>query len=388
MVRTYPFSEPVDLEVDPTYAQVRRDEPVCRVHLPYGGDGWLVTSHAGVRTVLSDPRFSRAAAAGREVPRIVPYLLPPGLLASMDPPEHTRIRKLVSGAFTMRRIAELRPRIEQITHDLLDALQPPVDLLPSFAVPLPTIVIGEMLGVPPADQEQLRDWTDRILRVTPMADEELANAAVELTGYLSALLAERRKNQTDDVMSALLDASDEHGRLSERELVLLVFFILTASYDTTTKQLANSIYVLLNHPDKWAALHADLELVPAAVDELLRYIPLVSAGSNTRIAIEDVQVEGVTIRAGEAVIFSAASANRDPSVFERPDELDFSRTENRHLSFSHGLHHCLGTHLARLTLQIALATLVKRCPDLRLAGPVTFKTGRLLRGPETLPVAW
>lgn len=388
MGRSYPFGDVVALDVDPTYAEVRRDEPVCRVNLPYGGDGWLVTSHSGVKTVLGEVRFSRAAAAGRDVPRMAAYLAPPGLLTNLDPPEHTRIRKLVSGAFTMRRVMGLRPRIEQITHDLLDALTPTADLMASYAIPLPTIVIGELMGVPTSEQAQLREWIDRIIRVTPISDEEFGAAMVELAQYLSALVAARREQPADDLISALAQAHDEQGRLTEREMLLLIFAVLTASYDTTTKQLGNSIYVLLDQPDQWAALLADRELVPTAVEELLRFVPLVSAGSNTRIATEDLQVDGVTIPAGDAVVLSIAAANRDPSAFERPEELDLGRENNRHVSFSHGVHHCLGAQLARLVLQIALDTLLERCPRLALAGPVTFKTGRLLRTPEALPVTW
>ncbi|MGI5221085.1 cytochrome P450 [Nocardia sp. CA-290969] len=394
-VRSYPFGAPVRLDMDPLYAKLRREEPVSRVELPYGGQGWLVTRYDDVRTVLADPRFSRAATVDREdVPRATPAPTRPDSLLSMDPPEHSRLRKLVAKAFTGRRVAELRPRTRRIVDDKLTELErhgAPADLVQGFALPLPVTVICEMLGVPPQDQHRFRDFSDAILSTTAYTREQIETARDSLETYLAEQVALRRERPTDDLLGALVAARDDEDRLSERELVNLGVGILIAGHETTANQIANFTYVLLTQREYWDQLRADPELIPGAVEELLRHTQLGAGGGQPRIATEDVVLSGVTVRAGDAVFVHTQAANRDESVFDDPETLDLTRRHNPHVAFGYGAHHCLGAQLARVELQVALEALVERFPGLRLAVPVEeipWKSGLLVRGPEKLLVAW
>lgn len=394
-VRQYPFGEPVRLDMHPLYTKLRREEPIVRVRLPYGGEGWLVTRYDDVKLVLADPRFSRAAAVDREdIPRVTPEPARRNSLLSMDPPEHSRLRKLVAKAFTSRRVEQLRPRAQQIVDGLLDAIErdgPTADLVQRFALPLPVTVICEMLGVAPQDQYRFRDFSDTVLSTTAHSREQIAAAREALEAYLAELVDQRRRQPTDDLLGALVLARDNEDRLSEEELVNLGIGLLIAGHETTANQIANFTYVLLTQPEYWAMLHARPELIPGAVEELLRYVQLGSGGSFARIATEDVELRGVTVRAGEAVFVNTQSANRDEAVFDAAGELDLARKHNPHIAFGHGVHHCLGAQLARLELQVALGSLIRRFPALRLAvqsEDVPWKTGLLVRGPQALPVSW
>ncbi|WP_067693281.1 cytochrome P450 [Nocardia jejuensis] len=394
-VRNYPFGAPVRLDIHPLLARLRREEPVARIRLPYGGDGWLITRYDDVRQVLADPRFSRARAVGREdVPRATPEPPRPDSLLSMDPPEHTRLRKLVAKAFTGRRVQQLRPRAQQIVDERLDAIEragAPADIVRDFALPLPVTVICEMLGVPADEQHRFRDFSDAILSTTAYTREQITAARAELEKYLAELVAHRRVEPTGDLLGALVEARDNGDRLSETELVNLGIGILIAGHETTANQIANFTYVLLTEPEQWDLLRRNLDLLPSALEELLRHVQLGSGGAFARIATEDVELSGITIRAGEAVFVNTQSANRDDSVFTDPEHLDLTRIDNPHMAFGHGAHHCLGAQLARLELQVAMGTLLRRFPTLRLAIPVDevpWKTGLLVRGPEALPVAW
>ena len=396
-VRDYPFGDPVRLEIHPLFEQLRRDEPISRVHLPYGGDGWLVTRYEDVKFVLADPRFSRAVTVDREdIPRAVPQPSRANSLLSMDPPEHSRLRKLVAKAFTSRRVDLLRPRAQQIVDERLDEIErtgAPADLVANLALPLPVTVICEMLGVPPADQHRFRDFSDAILSTTAYTAEQIAAARSERETYLAEVVAERRAapDTGDDLLGALVAARDNDDRLTEQELVQLGITLLIAGHETTANQIANFTYLLLSTPGQWEALRADPDLVPGAVEELLRYVQLGSGGAFARVATQDVEVGGTVVRAGEAVFVNIQSANRDESVFHDPAELDLTRRHNPHIAFGHGVHHCLGAQLARVELQVALGSLLHRFPRLRLAVPaeeVPWKTGLLVRGPVALPVTW
>ncbi|MQY17174.1 cytochrome P450 [Nocardia macrotermitis] len=396
-VRDYPFGDPVRLEIHPLFERLRHEEPISRVHLPYGGDGWLVTRYDDVKFVLADPRFSRAVTVDREdVPRAVPQPTRGNSLLSMDPPEHSRLRKLVAKAFTSRRVDLLRPRAQQIVDERLDEIErlgAPADLVANLALPLPVTVICEMLGVPPEDQHRFRDFSDAILSTTAYTAEEITAARTGLETYLAEVVAERRSNPDsgDDLLGALVTARDNDDRLTEAELVQLGITLLIAGHETTANQIANFTYLLLSTPGHWDALRADPELVPDAVEELLRYVQLGSGGAFARVATEDVEVGGTTVRAGDAVFVNTQSANRDEAVFHDPAELDLTRQHNPHIAFGHGVHHCLGAQLARIELQVALSSLLRRFPGLRLAVPaeeVPWKTGLLVRGPVALPVTW
>ncbi|MEV6102285.1 cytochrome P450 [Nocardia sp. NPDC051981] len=393
-VRHYPFGDPVRLDPHPTALKLLREEPISRVRLPYGGEAWLVTRYADVRSVLSDPRFGRAATVGREdVPRVRETPAMPNIPTSMDPPELTRLRKLTMTAFTTRRVQELRPRTEEIVDDLLTAMAAagsPADLVEALALPVPVTVICEMLGVPPQDQHRFRDFSDAIMSTTAVPDEERVAALAAVAEYLTEQIAERRAHPSDDLLGALVAARDNDDRLSEDELITLGLTLLVAGHETTANQIANFVYVLLT-AGEWKRLRADPDLVPAAIEELLRYIQLGNGGAFPRIAVEDVELSGTLIRAGEAVFVDLAIANRDETVFPDPDTMDLTRHHNSHLAFGHGFHHCVGAQLARLELHVTLTALLRRFPNLHLAVPadeVEWKTGMLLRGPKALPVAW
>jgi cytochrome P450 len=391
---TYPFSAPDRLNLDPFYADLRRSEPLTRVRLPFGEEAWLATRYTDVRTVLGDARFSRAAAVGRDEPRMTPQRVGSGLL-SLDPPDHTRLRRLIAKAFTARRVEQLRPRTRQIADDLLDrmiAAGPPADLVESFATPLPITVICELLGVPVADQGRFRVWSEAIVSTTSLTPQQILDYQQSLFDYMAGLVAQRRERPTDDLLGAMVRARDEdNDRLTEEEMVRLAAGLLAAGHETTVTQIPNFVYVLLNHPDERRQLQARPDLVPSAVEELMRYIPLGAGAAFPRYALEDIEVGGVLVRTGEPVLSAVASANRDEEVFEDPDRLDLTRESNPHIGFGHGAHHCVGAQLARMELQVAIGALLERLPDLRLAVPeeeLEWKSGLLVRGLKRMPVAW
>lgn len=393
-MRDYPFSKPDRLNLDPFYAHLREHEPLTRVRLPYGEDAWLATRYGDVRTVLGDQRFSRAAVIGKDEPRQTPQPLPAGML-SMDPPEHTRLRRLVAKAFTARRVEQLRPRTREVAGDLLDqvvAAGPPADLVEHYATPLPITVICELLGVPITDQDRFHVWTGALLSTTSLSPQTIREYIDNLFGYMAGLIAQRREQPADDFLSALIRARDEdHDRLTEEELIRLAAGLLAAGHETTVTQIPNFVYVLLTHPAQLAELRARPELVPSAVEELMRFVPLGVGATFARYALEDVELSGVVVHSGEPVVCSLPSANRDEDVFVEPEQLDFTRLPNPHIGFGHGAHHCVGAQLARMELQVALGTLLERFPDLRLAVPeeeLEWKSGQLARGLKALPVAW
>ncbi len=392
--RTYPFGDPDRLNLNPLYEQLRRSEPLTRVRLPYGEEAWLATRYDDVRLILGDARFSRAASVGRDEPRTHPHQGESGMLA-MDPPEHTRLRKLIAKAFTARRVETLRPRTQEIADQLLDGMQAhgsPADLVEHFATPLPVTVICELLGVPFTDRDRFQLWSEAIISTTSLTPQQIMEYLGNLHAYIAGLIAQRRAQETDDLLGAMVKARDEdEDRLTEAELVQLSAGLLAAGHETTVTQLPNFVYVLLTNPDQLAELRADPTLIPAAVDELMRYVPLGTAAAFARYATEDVMVGDVLVRAGEPVLGALASANRDDKVFEHPDELDFHRESNPHLGFGHGPHHCVGAQLARMELQVALQTLITRFPNLELAvaeEELPWKKGMLVRGLQELPVRW
>ncbi len=392
--RAFPSSIPEGLEFDPLLNELRREQPLCRVQLPHGEPAWLATRYEDVKTVLGDPRFSRALAMSRDEPRARVHRGTPGTILGFDPPEHSRLRKLVTRAFTIRRVEELRPRAGQIAAGLADAMLeagPPAELVGDFALPLPITIICELLGVPYSDRADFRIWSDAVLSTTRYPPDQVASYVARLKEYLAGLIAERRQAARDDLLSALVAARDRDDRLSEGELVALAQAILVAGHETTASQIPNFAYVLLTHPDQLALLRADPGLVPQAVEELMRYVPLGAGAGFARYALADVELGGVTVRAGEPVVVSLPAANRDESVFTRPGRLDLRRQEASHVGFGHGPHHCLGAPLARMELQVAVTTLLDRFPGLRLAGTgqdIVWKTGLATRGPEQMLITW
>lgn len=363
---------------------------MIRVKLPYGEPAWLASRYADVRMVFGDRRFSRAMALEADVPRMTPNKLEGGVIV-MDPPDHTRLRKLVAQAFTHRRVQRLRTRVHELADELVDAMVAqgmPADLVEQFALSLPVVVICELLGVPVADRPKFRAWSDGFLSTNEITAQQYENNEAEFQEYMSGLIAARRAAPADDLITALIEARDEHDRLSEFELIDMCNGLLVSGHETTASQIPNFILVLLEHPERLAQLRADLDLIPAAVEELMRFIPLSYGPGFPRYATEDVEVGGVLVRAGEPVVADYASANRDPRQFEDPDVLRFDRTENPHLSFGHGVHHCLGAQLARVELQEGLRALLTKLPGLRVAGEIDWKIEMPVRGPRRMPIEW
>src|SRR5580700_7897939 len=368
----------------PMYEELRRGDPVRS-----GLGAWVTVTHATAEAVLRDRRFSPSPTHMR---RYQPPSYPPGDpradlpaadLLTMDPPDHTRIRRLVSGAFTPKAIAALEPWIREETARLLDRAGPAgFDLIDALAFPLPIAVICHLLGVPAEDQARFRAWGHD---VAATLDPQTKATALALTGYLQDLVRERRANPDDSVLSALIAAEEEGDRLSPGEVVSTALLLLIAGFETTVNLIGNGTVALLGDPDSWDRLRQDPALVPAAIEEMLRYDSPVQLTS--RIATEDVEVGGSVIAAGRPVIVSIGGANRDPGVFEQPDEFRIDRPDpGRHLSFSLGLHHCLGASLARLEGRIAIEELTRRYPALELAAPPTRRSLLVLRGFESVPV--
>jgi cytochrome P450 len=380
-----------------------------------GLGAWLTASHATTESILRDRRFSASSEhqRGYQPPRYPdgdPRAgLPAQDLLTMDPPDHTRIRRLVSGPFTPKAIAALEPWIREVTGRLLDQADAKAgfDLIDTLAFPLPIAVICHLLGVPPEDQAKFRVWGhDVAATLEPQTSRNARNdsraSELALTAYLRDLVVKRRANPDDTILSALIAAEEEGDRLTEGELVSTALLLLVAGFETTVNLIGNGTVALLadsgqgqngqgqngqdqNGQNQWMRLHDEPALAPAAVEELLRYDSPVQMTS--RIATEDVDVDGTVIKQGIPVIVAIGGANRDPAVFEQPDRLLIDRENaGRHLSFSFGMHHCLGAGLARLEGRVAFEELTRRYPELELAGTPVRRPLLVLRGYERVPV--
>jgi cytochrome P450 len=377
----------------PEIRTISGDRPVFLAELPDGRIVWLVSGYQNVRQMIIDQRFSRALAVAPGQARQGFEMFAGGSINGMDPPEHTRLRKLVASAFTSRRVEALRPRVAGIVNELIDAMldrPPPADLAAGFSLPLPARVICEMLGVPAEDTGQFHAWSDTILGDWQRDSGEIMTALVELYGYFGRLIEIKRAQPADDLMSALIAARDDADRLSEEELTVMCCALLIGGHETTANEINLSLLLLFDHPGEAAKLRADPGLIPGAVEELLRYTRLGNLVP-ARVTREDVQIGGVTIPAGEQVIPLFVTANRDPSVFSDPDRFDVTRDAANHLSFGAGVHHCLGAQLARVELQEAFRGLIGRLPGLRLAAPASeleFKPGMAIHSLRRLPVLW
>jgi cytochrome P450 len=387
--RSCPFAPPAE------HRRLREEAPIARVTLPNGRTVWAVTSHGHIRAVLSDRRFS----SNRRDPGF-PSLSqepPPStemrrLLLELDPPEHTEARRAVLGEFTLQRTLALRPRIQQIVDEHIDAMLAgprPVDLVQALSLPVPSLVICELLGVPYADHEFFQSRSTALVSHKTPA-EEIARASGELLAYLGNLVGAKAQQPTDDLLGRQIVQQREAGAVDFEGLVAMAFLLLLAGHETTANMISLSTLVLLQHPDKLAALLQDPEKTPAAVEELLRYFTIAEYALG-RVATEDVELGGVQIRAGEGVLLLANTGNRDPEVFDNADELDLSRGSRRHLAFGFGAHQCLGQNLARLELQIVIDTLFRRIPGLRPAVPIEsiqFKDDATVYGIREFPVTW
>ncbi len=359
---------------------------------------WLCVRHEHVSTLMRRPELSPntiRATSGLARPEV--YELKARTLLFMDPPDHTRLRKLVSRAFTPKRVRELRPQIEAIAAELLDEMaihgdSAEVDLVGSLAYPLPIRVICSLLGVPEADEPTFAHWSRALARLpdpwvlrTAEVDDAMLEAQGALASYIDGLIEERRSAPRDDLLSALLSAEAEGDRISSSEVVDLVVLLLVAGHETTVNLIANSVVALLEFPEQLQLLQQSPDLYAHAVDELLRFD---SPGQITwRVATTDLDVDGHRVAAGEEIVLGLGAANRDPATFADPDRLDVRRDARQHVAFGGGIHHCLGAALARLEGEVALRSLFDRFPRLQLAGTPVRRATFTLRGFDSLPVA-
>ncbi|MGX1220476.1 cytochrome P450 [Streptomyces ambofaciens] len=392
-VREWPAVDLPGSDFDPVLAELMREGPVTRISLPNGeGWAWLVTRHDDVRLVTNDPRFGREAVMDRQVTRLAPHFIPArGAVGFLDPPDHTRLRRSVAAAFTARGVERVRERSRGMLDELVDAMLragPPADLTEAVLSPFPIAVICELMGVPATDRHAMHTWTQLILSSSHGA-EVSERAKNEMNAYFSDLIGLRSDSTGEDVAS-LLGAAVGREEITLTEAVGLAV-LLQIGGEAVTNNSGQMFHLLLSRPELAERLRSEPALRPRAIDELLRWIPHRNAVGLSRIALEDVEVKGVRIRAGDAVYVSYLAANRDPEVFPDPDTIDFDRSPNPHVSFGFGPHYCPGGMLARLESELLVDAVLDRVPGLKLAvapEDVPFKKGALIRGPEALPVTW
>jgi len=386
----------------PAFAQLRAYDPVHQFSSSNGQSTWLITRYTDAEVVLRDERFVKdrqhVLSTGEHThtpasPASAADLMSMSMV-DFDPPDHTRLRSLVNHVFTPRAVEQWRGRIQEITDELIDAVEGKgsMDLIENFAFPLPIRVISEILGVPAEDCTKLHLWT----KVTadalgdPVAFQQAAEQLQAFYSYLLALIESKRQAPSDDLVSKLIQAENEGNRLSERELVAMIFLLITAGHDTADNLIGSGMLALLTHPDQMALLKRDHTLIKTAVEEFIRYrSPFML--STMRWAREDIELGGKLIRSGDQVLISLASVNRDEEAFADPDRLDITRQENNHLAFGKGIHYCLGAPLARLEGQVAISTLLRRLPNLRLQidqEALAWRPGWLVQGLTHLPVAF
>jgi cytochrome P450 len=376
-----------DDDPHPALAELRQAGPVHRVVTPGGIPFWLVTRWDEARRVLTDPSLSKRQPVDGLPPELRAAISTQMLLR--DPPDHTRLRRLVAAAFTPRRIEELRPHVEQITDRLLDGLTaaPEVDLIDRLAFPLPFEVISELLGIPAAERASFRAWSNTII-LGDLSSGDMARAMGELVEYLRDLLARKRRQSATDLLSALLAVVDDGDRLSDDELISMAVLLVVAGHETTVNLIGNAVYLLGRWPDQKQRLLDDPGLLPAAVEEVLR-LASPTATTTYRVTTRPLTIGDTTIPAGEQVLVSLLAVNRDEFRFAEPDTFDPVRRDGGHLAFGHGIHFCLGAPLARMEAQVALGRLLERYPDIRLAVPwpeLQWRTGLLMHGLVTLPI--
>ncbi|TQK44488.1 pentalenic acid synthase [Streptomyces sp. SLBN-118] len=375
------------------YAPLRDARPLSRVSLYNGRSVWVVTGHATARELLADPRLSTnrenhgfpkpterfAALTNRRV-----------ALLGVDDPEHGVQRRMLIPSFTLRRATALRPQIQRTVDRLLDTMiaqGPPAELVSAFALPVPSMVICALLGVPYADHAFFEEQSRRLLRGPSAADTE--DARDQLDEYFGALIDRKREEPGDGLLDELIQQQSAEGAVDRHELISLATVLLVAGHETTANMISLGTFTLLQHPEQLAELRRQDSLMPTAVEELLRFLSI--ADGMLRVATDDIEVAGTTVRAGDGVVFSTSLINRDTAAYPEPDALDWHRSPRHHVAFGYGIHQCLGQNLARAEMEIALRTLFDRLPGLRLAAPaehIPFKPGDTIQGMLELPVAW
>jgi cytochrome P450 len=398
LVRPQLFGPSMLADPYPYYARLRQTDPV---HWAEGHGGWVLTRYADIVTVLRSPHASaeRTQAAQQRVPLEFQKLFTArrDMMLSADPPRHTRLRLLVNKAFTPGAVAALAPFIQRFVDEVIDTVQPQgrMDVIRDLAYPLPATVIAEMLGVPHEDRDRFKKWSDDTAALSGnlpgnLSEDVLRRAAEgvrQLRAYFAGIVAQRRIEPRDDLITALVKAQQEGDRLNEAELLANAVLLLNAGHETTTNLIGNGTLALLRHPDQFRRLRDDPALIPTAVEELLRYDSPVQF--TTRVLKADLALGGKQLRAGETVLLLLGAANRDPGQFPDPDRLDVGRADNKHLAFGLGSHFCLGAPLARLEGRIVFETLLRRLPGLQLAGPApVYRQNFNLRGLEALEVAF
>lgn len=389
----------------PAYAWLRAHEPVRWTVLPSGVGAWLVTRYGDAREALAEGRLSKnpvhhVGSSGARGKTGIPGERGADLmthLLNIDPPDHTRLRRLVSKAFTPRRVAEFAPRVQELTDRFIDgfAAKGEADLIHDFAFPLPIYAICDLLGVPAEDQDDFRDWAGMMIRHGGGPRGGVARSVKRMRAYLVELIHRKRGELGDDLISGLIRASDDGEHLTENEAAAMAFILLFAGFETTVNLIGNGVHTLLGHPEQRERLQSSLRdgdsaLLETAVEELLRYDGPVELAT-WRYATAPLSIGGRPVAAGDPVLVVLAAANRDPARFNAPDVPDLARRDNPHLGYGHGIHYCLGAPLARLEARTALATLLTRLPDLRLAvdpGDLRWRGGLIMRGLRTLPVAF
>jgi cytochrome P450 len=400
----HPTSDAFTQNAHRAFAEMRAMPGLYSHGTPSGRTVYYVTRCDEAMLALKDPRLKmsfRNALTPEEIaatPPAPPFfeLLLRNVL-NQDPPDHGRMRAIVSKAFTPRRIQALRPRIQVVADELIDAMQvnEEADLIDAFAFPLPIIVICEMLGVPVDDRDLFRAWSAVLLQASDLdlnADKLglIAKAVLEFEAYARALIEARRASPGEDLVTALIRVEADGDRLDEIELLSMLLLLIVAGHETTVNLIGNGMLALLQHPDALTALQEDASRIPDAIEEMLRYDGPVETSSRRWVS-EDMELGGEQLRRGDIVLVSVLAANRDPAKFPDAESFDIQRSGARHVAFGHGIHYCLGAPLARLEGQIAVATLLRRLPDLRLAEPadtLRWRPGNLLHGLERLPVAW
>ena len=383
----------------PFYARLRQDAPAFAVKVRRGQPAWLITRYDDVLEVLKDDaRFVKerqhamSAEQLRKAPKMPPMFgaLERNLLG-LDGADHDRLKALVHKAFTPRMIEQMRDQTQQVTDAALDAAERrgQMDLIADFALPVPLTIIGRILGVPEADNSKFNRWTKTFVSAgsggNPLV---LIPTILAFMGYLRRLIAARRKRPENDLISALVRAQEGNDQLSDDEVLAMIFLLLSAGHETTVNLIGSGALALLEHPGELARLRQDPTLIKSAVEELVRYV-VPAETATERYAAQDTTFGGITVPKGEMVLAVLASANRDAAQFEHPDALDITRAPNKHLSFGQGMHYCLGAPLSRMEAQIALSTLLRRAPNLRLSVPaqeLRWRSSFVVRGLESLPV--
>jgi len=370
-----------------TFARMRREAPVCRQPEPNGPGFWALTCHADVLAVSRDSATYSSARAGYMTPDMDPMAVAQSrlMLLGMDPPEHTRLRGLVNRGFTPRQVARLEPRIRALSRSIVDAVAPrgACDFVTDVSGELPSLLIAELMGIPPADGRRLYELTERMHQSGAPADTQAA--VVEMLGYAAGVRSAKRARPGDDIASVLLQAEIEGERLSDLEFDLFFLLLINAGGDTTRNLVASGMLALLAHPEQLAAVRADRALLPGAIEEMLRFVPPVIQFRRT--LTRDVELHGQKLRAGEKVVMFYPAANRDEEVFAEPDRFDVRRAPNPHLAFGGGgAHYCLGANLARLEIRCLFEEVLGRLADVELAGPVERLHSWFIDGPRRMPV--